>query len=67
MNCMDKKESQDLAKAINSLTAAIKEQNKYLDRQNQIQRENTEAIKDLRTRLASVANAISNGSVVNTD
>lgn len=64
---MDKKESQDLAKAINSLTAVIKEQNKFIDKQNQIQRENTEAIKELRTRLASVANAISNGSVVNGD
>ena len=62
---MDKKEAQDLTKAVNSLVIVIKEHNKYIDKQNQILRENTEAIKELRTRLASVANAISNGSVVN--
>ncbi len=62
---MEKKEAQDLTKAINSLVTVIKEQNKYLDKQNQIQRDNTEAIKELRTRLASVANALSSGSVVN--
>lgn len=62
---MDKKEAQDLTKAVNSLVIAIKEHNKYLDKQNQILRDNTEAVKELRTRLASVANAISNGSVVN--
>lgn len=62
---MDKKEAQDLTKAVNSLVIVIKEHNKYLDKQNQILRDNTETIKELRTRLASVANAISNGSVVN--
>lgn len=62
---MDKKEAQDLTKAVNSLVIVIKEHNKYLDKQNQILRDNTEAVKELRTRLASVANAISNGSVVN--
>ncbi len=64
---MEKKEAQDLTKAVNNLVTAIKEQNKFLDKQNQIQRDNTEALKELRTRLASVANAISNGSVLNTD
>lgn len=65
---MEKKEAQDLTKAINSLVTVIKDQNKYLDKQNQIMRDNTEAIKELRTRLASVANAISNGgSVVGTE
>ena len=64
---MDKKEAQDLTKAVNGLVIAIKEHNKLIDKQNQIMRDNTEAIKDLRTRLASVANAISNGSVVNAD
>jgi hypothetical protein len=63
---MDKKEAQDLTKAVNSLVVVIKEHNKYIDKQNQILHENTEAIKELRTRLASVANAItSGGSVVN--
>lgn len=62
---MEKKEAQDLTKAINSLVAMVKEHNKYLDKQNQILRENNDAIKELRTRLNSVANAISNGSVVN--
>ena len=62
---MEKKEAQDLTKAINSLVAMVKEHNKYLDKQNQILRENNDAIKELRTRLTSVANAISNGSVVN--
>lgn len=64
---MDKKEAQDLTKAVNGLVIALKEHNKYLDKQNQIMRDNTEAIKELRTRLASVANAISSGSVVNSD
>ena len=64
---MEKKEAQDLTKAVNNLVTAIKEQNKFLDKQNQIQRDNTEALKELRTRLASVANAISKGSVLNTD
>jgi chromosome segregation ATPase len=63
---MEKKEAQDLTKAINSLVTVIKEQNKHLDKQNQFMRDNTEAIKELRTRLGSVANAItSGGSVVN--
>ena len=62
---MEKKEAQDLTKAINSLVVMVKEHNKYLDKQNQILRENIDAIKELRTRLTSVANAISNGSVVN--
>lgn len=62
---MDKKEAMDLTKAINSLVIAVKDQNKHLDKQNQILRGLDESIKDLRTRLASVANAISSGSVVN--
>lgn len=64
---MDKKEAQDLTKAINSLVNAIKDQNKHIDKQNQMLNNNTEAIKELRTRLASVANAISNGNVINTN
>lgn len=62
---MDKKEAQDLTKAVNSLVNAIKDQNKQIDKQNQMLNNNTEAIKELRTRLASVANAISNGNVIN--
>ena len=63
---MEKKEAQDLTKAINSLVIVLKEHNKYIDKQNQALRDNTEAMKELRTRLGSVANAItSGGSVVN--
>ena len=63
---MEKKEAQDLTKAINSLVTVLKEHNKYIDKQNQSLRDNTEAMKELRTRLGSVANAItSGGSVVN--
>lgn len=63
---MDKKEAQDLAKTLNSLVNALKEQNKHIDKQNQILRDNTEVMKELRTRLGSLANAItSGGSVVN--
>lgn len=64
---MDKKEAQDLTKAITALTTAIKDQNKYIDKLNQIQRDNTETLKDLKTRLASVANAFSGngGTIVN--
>lgn len=62
---MDKKEAQDLTKAIVSLVNIIKEQNKINDAHNKALRDNTDTLKDLRTRLASVANAISNGSVVN--
>lgn len=63
---MEKKEAQDLTKAINSLVTVLKEHNKYIDKQNQTLRDNTEAMKELRTRLGSVANAItSGGSVVN--
>lgn len=63
---MEKKEAQDLTKAINSLVTVLKEHNKYIDKQNQALRDNTEAMKELRTRLGSVANAItSGGSVVN--
>ena len=60
---MDKIDLKELTKAVNSLTTAIKEQNKFLDKGNQMQRDNTEALKDLRVRLASVANAISNDIV----
>jgi uncharacterized coiled-coil DUF342 family protein len=62
---MEKKEAQDLTKAIVSLVNVIKEQNKINDAYNKALRDNTDTLKDLRTRLASVANAISNGSVVN--
>lgn len=63
---MDKKEAQDLVKVLSNLVTVLKEHNKYIDKQNQSLRDNTEAIKELRTRLGSVANAItSGGSVVN--
>ncbi len=63
---MDKKEAQDLVKVLSNLVTVLKEHNKYIDKQNQTLRENTEAMKELRTRLGSVANAItSGGSVVN--
>lgn len=61
---MERKEAQDLTKAISNLVIAMKEHNKFIDKQNQILRDNTEAIKELRTRLGSVANAISNGGGV---
>jgi len=63
---MDKKEAQDLVKVLSNLVTVLKEHNKYIDKQNQSLRDNTEAMKELRTRLGSVANAItSGGSVVN--
>lgn len=63
---MDKKEAQDLIKVLSNLVTVLKEHNKYIDKQNQSLRDNTEAMKELRTRLGSVANAItSGGSVVN--
>lgn len=63
---MDKKEAQDLVKVLSNLVTVLKEHNKYSDKQNQSLRDNTEAIKELITRLGSVANAItSGGSVVN--
>lgn len=63
---MDKKEAQDLVKVLSNLVTVLKEHNKYNDKQNQTLRDNTEAMKELRTRLGSVANAItSGGSVVN--
>lgn len=63
---MDKKEAQDLVKVLSNLVTVLKEHNKYIDKQNQSLRDNTEAIKELRTRLGSVANAItSGGSIVN--
>lgn len=63
---MDKKEAQDLIKVLSNLVTVLKEHNKYIDKQNQTLRDNTEAMKELRTRLGSVANAItSGGSVVN--
>ncbi len=63
---MDKKEAQDLVKVLSNLVTVLKEHNKYIDKQNQTLRDNTEAMKELRTRLGSVANAItSGGSVVN--
>ena len=63
---MDKKEAQDLVKVLSNLVTVLKEHNKHIDKQNQSLRDNTEAMKELRTRLGSVANAItSGGSVVN--
>lgn len=61
---MEKKEAQDLTKAISNLVIAVKEQNKNLDKISQILRDNTEAIKDLKTRLGSVANSLSNGGTI---
>ena len=48
---MDKKEAQDLVKVLSNLVTVLKEHNKYIDKQNQSLRDNTEAIKELRTRL----------------
>ena len=63
---MDKKEAQDLVKVLSNLVTVLKEHNKYIDKQNQTLRDNTESMKELRTRLGSVANVItSGGSVVN--
>lgn len=61
---MEKKEAQDLTKAISNLVIAVKEQNKNLEKISQILRDNTEAIKDLKTRLGSVANSLSNGGTI---
>jgi DNA repair exonuclease SbcCD ATPase subunit len=61
---MEKKEAQDLTKAISNLVIAVKEQNKNLDKISQILRDNTEAIKELKTRLGSVANLVSNGGTI---
>lgn len=55
-----------MVKVLSNLVTVLKEHNKYIDKQNQTLRDNTEAMKELRTRLGSVANAItSGGSVVN--
>ena len=63
---MDKKEAQDLVKVLSNLVTVLKEHNKYIDKQNQTLRDNTEAMKELRTCVGSVANVItSGGSVVN--
>ncbi len=61
---MDKKEAQDLTKTLNNLVSALKEQNKHIDKQNQILRDNTEVMKELRTRLGSLANSITSGGTV---
>ena len=61
---MDKVDTKELTRAVNSLVSAIKEHNKYLDKQNQYTKENNEILKDLKTRLTSVANAISNGGTI---
>ena len=61
---MDKVDTKELTKAVNSLVSAIREHNKYVDKQNQYTKENNEILKDLKTRLTSVANAISNGGTI---
>lgn len=61
---MDKKDVQDLVKAINNLASVIKDHNKVIDSQSKLSRENNDAIRNLTTRLASVANAFSNGGTV---
>ena len=60
---MDKAQ-QDLIKAILSLVKVIDQQNKTIEKQTSILKDNIEAIKELRTRLTSVANAISEGGKV---
>lgn len=63
---MDKIDTKDLTKAITNLCTVIRDQNKQIERQNQYIKENTETLKDLKTRLGSVANAITNGgNIVN--
>lgn len=61
---MDKVDIKDLTKAVNSLVGTIKDQNRQIEKQNQCIKENTETLKDLRTRLTSAANAITNNGTI---
>lgn len=59
---MDK--TQDLTKAIYSLVRVIEQQNKVIENYTKTLKENTEMTKELKTRLGSVANAISDGGKI---
>lgn len=59
---MEKKEAQDLTKALVNLVNTFKEINKNIDIQNRIMRENNEALKNIHTRLGSLINSMSSGS-----
>jgi hypothetical protein len=59
---MDKVEVKELTKVLGNLVSVIKDQNKYIDKQNQCIEKNTEALKELRTRLASINNG---GTILN--
>ncbi len=59
---MDK--TQDLTKAIYSLVKVIEQQNKVIENYTKTLKENTEMTKELKTRLGSVANAISDGGKI---
>lgn len=63
---MDKKEAQDLTKAICSLVTVFKEMNKNMEQYTKSVRDTNETVKALNTRLGSLANSISDGgSIVN--
>lgn len=53
---MDKVDVKDLTKAVNSLVGAIKEQSRQLEKLNQSIKENTDALKEMRTRIGSILN-----------
>lgn len=61
---MDKVDVKELTKVLSNLVTVIRDQNKFIDKQNQCIEKNTEALKELRTRLTSVANAIGNGGTI---
>ena len=61
---MEKKEAQDLTRALVNLVNTFKEINKNIDIQNRIVRENNEALKNIYTRLGSLINSMSSGSSI---
>lgn len=61
---MDKVDVKELTKVLSNLVTVIRDQNKFIDKQNQCIEKNTEVLKELRTRLTSVANAIGNGGTI---
>lgn len=59
---MDK--TQELTRAISSLVRVIEQQNKVIENYTRALKENTDMTKELKTRLGSVANAISDGGKI---
>ena len=59
---MDK--TQELTKAILSLVKAIDQQNKTIENYTKALKDNTDVTKELKTRLGSVANAITEGGKI---